>query len=268
MKTARKASPLRFFLWVFGLSAPLWLLQIIIGAKGLPLDIPITDIAAAFVPLGVGYWLTRREQGAVAARALLTRIFDFRRITKKRWYLAICLLPVVIFTCIYLTLLALGSPLPDTWTIAYAVLPVLFLFFFFGALGEEVGYMGYAFEPLERKWGALGAALIIGLPWAAWHYPSMLAQGRSFSWILWGTLGTIAIRVIIVWIYKNAGASLFACILFHALYNLGRVVFPQDASLHPLVDSPIVHYGVIALVALVIAVMGGASLRRVATRAA
>lgn len=261
-RTLTTSRPLKFFLLVFGLSTPLWLLQIIIGKSGLPLDIPITDIVAAFVPLGVAYWLTHREQGSAAARALLKRIFDFRRISQRRWYLAICLLPAIIFIGIYLALMAFGSPLPEGWNIAYSAIPILFLFFFFGALGEEVGYMGYAFEPLERKWGALSAALIIGLPWAIWHFPSMLAQGRGWYWILWGTIGTVAIRVIIVWIYKNTNASLFACILFHALYNLGRALFPHNSTLNPLVDVPAVHYGVTALIAVVIALWTGSMLTR------
>jgi len=267
MKQPNQKFPLTFFLLVFGLSTPLWILQTIIGKSGLPLDIPITDIVAAFMPLGVAYGLIYRKQGRQAANTLLRRIFDFQRVTKKRWYLAICLLPLFIFACIYLVLAAMGSPLPATWQIAYIATPFLFVFFFFGALGEEVGYMGYAFEPLEHKWGALAAALFIGLPWAVWHFPSMLAQGRSFSWILWGTLGTVAIRVMIVWLYQNTSASLFACILFHSLYNLGRVIFPHNTTLNPLVDVPAVHYGVIALITIMIVLLSGPTLSRSGTTA-
>jgi hypothetical protein len=70
-----------------------------------------------------------------------------------------------------------------------------------------------------------------------------------------GTLGTIAIRVLIVWIYNNTNASLFACIVFHALYNTGRVLFPHGAGLNPLVDHPAIHYSVLAITALVVALL-------------
>jgi membrane protease YdiL (CAAX protease family) len=113
--------------------------------------------------------------------------------------------------------------------------------------------MGYAFEPMQRRWGALWAGLLMGVPWAVWHYPSILAQGHDFAWILWGTLGTVAVRVLIVWIYSNTNVSLFACIAFHALYNTGRPLFPHDHTLNPLVDYPAIHYGVIAVIALLVA---------------
>jgi membrane protease YdiL (CAAX protease family) len=250
-----KRSPLKYFLLVFGLSAPLWILQTQIKKSGLPLDIPITDIIAAFMPLTVACILVGSEKGGQAVWDLLKRIFDFRRITCKRWYLVVCLLPLLMFIVIYATLHVAGVPLPDGWQISLLSIPLLLVFFFFGAAGEEVGYMGYAFEPMQKRWGALGAALVIGVPWAVWHYPSILEQGHNFIWILWGTLGTVAIRVLIVWIYNNTNASLFACIMFHAMYNTGRPLFPHSASLNPLVDYPAIHYSVLAVTALIVALL-------------
>jgi membrane protease YdiL (CAAX protease family) len=250
-KTIRR-SPLKYFLLVYGLSAPFWILQTFIKQSGLPLNIPITDIFAAFMPLAAACILVGREGGSSEVRALLGRVFDFRRITKVRWYAVIFLLPVVIFAAIYLILLTLNMPLPNDWNVSLFAIPLLLTFFFLGAIGEEVGYMGYAFEPMQKRFGALSAALFMGVPWAVWHYPSILEQGHGFVWILWGTLGTVAFRIILVWIYNNTNASLFACIVFHALYNTGRVIFPQGNGLNPLVDHPAVHYLVIAVIALAI----------------
>ncbi len=254
-KTNSQKRPFLYFVLVFGLSAPLWLLQVLIRNNDLPLNIPITDILAAFMPLVVGYFLTARESGRKAARDLLKRVFDFKRIARRRWYAAIFLIAPAIFLAIYCVLSIAGVPLPEGWNVSLISIPLLLTFFFLGAAGEEVGYMGYAFEPIQKRWGALGAALIIGLPWAVWHYPSILEQGHDWGWIFWGTIGTIAIRVILVWIYNNTNASLFACIVTHALYNTGRVLFPHDANLNPLVDHPAIHYSVIAIVVLVIALV-------------
>ena len=49
MDTYRR-TPLKFFLLVYALSLPLWIIETMIDVKGLPLDIPINDIAAAFTP--------------------------------------------------------------------------------------------------------------------------------------------------------------------------------------------------------------------------
>jgi len=52
-------------------------------------------------------------------------------------------------------------PLPAEWNIPLMA-PVIFIFFFIGAAGEELGYIGYAIDPLQERWGALTACLIVG----------------------------------------------------------------------------------------------------------
>ena len=98
----------------------------------------------------------------------------------------------------------------------------------------------------------------MGLLWAIWHFPSILQQGHGLIWIAWGTLGTVAVRVLIVWLYNNTGRSVFACIMFHSIANIGRIFFPKDQIHNPLVDYPGIHYSTIALVALFIAFLWGA----------
>ena len=135
--------------------------------------------------------------------------------------------PFPIFGIIYLIIKISGLPLPTLWKISFVSIPFLFVFFFLGAIGEEVGYMGYAVDPLQEKFSALKTSLIIGIPWAIWHYPSIIKQGHDFQWIIWGTIGTIAMRILIIWLYNNTGKSLFACIIFHSLYNLGNNGLPR-----------------------------------------
>lgn len=119
--------------------------------------------------------------------------------------------------------------------------------------------MGYAIEPMQERFGALSASMLMGILWAVWHYPSILEQGHNWTWIAWGTLGTVAARVLIVWIYNNTGKSLFACILFHTSLNLGRPLFPANETLNPLVDYPAIHYVIIAITAVAVAFLWGAT---------
>jgi membrane protease YdiL (CAAX protease family) len=46
-----------------------------------------------------------------------------------------------------------------------------------GPLFEEPGWRGFALARLQAKWGPLAGALILGLLWAAWHYPQYLMPG-------------------------------------------------------------------------------------------
>jgi uncharacterized protein len=154
---------------------------------------------------------------------------------------------------IYQVILISGLPLPDNLNIPFKSIPFLFSSFFLGAICEETGYMGYAIEPMQTWFGALKASILIGIPWAIWHYPSIIQQGHNAVWIAWATLGTVAVRVLIVWIFNNTQKSLFACILFHTMMNLGRPLFPKDETHNPLVDYPDIHYSTIAVVAIIIA---------------
>ena len=251
-----KRSPLIFFLIVFGLSIPFWIIEKFLNIKGLPLDIPIMEIFAAFTPLVAACILVRKEEKG-AIQKLLKRIFDFSKIKKKKWYLAIILLPLLIYLLIYLVMYLMGLSLPEKLHIPMLTMPIFFLFFFIGAVAEEVGYMGYAIDPVQARWSAFKASLIMGLPWAVWHYPSIIKQGHDLIWIAWGTLGTVAVRILIIWIYNNTKKSLFACILFHTIFNVGRILFPKDQSHNPLVDYPDIHYSIIAIVAIIIVFFWG-----------
>ena len=91
--TAKKKLPFKFFLLVYGLSIPLWIVERFVNIKGLPLDIPAMEIFAAFTPLTVACILVHREEGKGAVKKLLLRIFDFSRIRKKIWYVPIIFLP-------------------------------------------------------------------------------------------------------------------------------------------------------------------------------
>jgi len=256
-KMRNNKSPLKFFLLVFGLSIPFWIIETMIDVKGLPLDIPITDIFAALTPLIAATILVYKEEGLIGITKLVKRIFDYSRITKKIWYVPIILLPFLMYLLIYLIIRVLGLSLPSEFHISFISIPFLFMLFFIGAVAEETGYTGYAVEPMQERFGALAASILIGIPWAVWHYPSIIQQGHSLTWIAWGTLGTVAVRVLIVWIYNNTGKSLFASILFHTMLNIGRPLFPKDEMHNPLVDYPEIHYLLIAMTAVIVAFLWG-----------
>ena len=256
ISTAKK-SPLKFFLIVFGLSIPLWAIETTIEVKRLPLGFQVTDILAAFTPLIAAAILVYKEEGRVGITKLFKRILDFSRITKKVWYVPIIFLPVLMYVLIYVVIRVLGLPLPSEFYITFVSIPLLFILFSVGAVAEETGYTGYVIDPMQKRFGALTAGVLIGIPWAVWHYPSIIQQGHNLTWIAWGTLGTVAVRVLIVWIYNNTGKSLFACILFHTLLNVGRPLFPKDETHNPLVDYPDIHYSMIAITTVIVIFLWG-----------
>ena len=86
--------------------------------------------------------------------------------------------------------------------------------------------MGYAYDPMEERWNAFKASLILGIIHAAWHIPAFLNARNTLLWIVGQSLVLIGLRILQVWIYNNTGKSLFAAILFHAVYNVPTLALP------------------------------------------
>lgn len=220
-------SPLLFVVLVFALSLPLWLLGATYAVEILP-GLPLGAVMVV-CPLAAALILVARERGRAGVVAHLAGSFDYRRIKRKRWYLPIVLLQPAIGILSYGFMRVLGVPLPATHPSLTAAV-VLFALFFIGALCEESGWSGYLIDPLQERWGALRASLVLGLVWAVWHWAPLLQVGRAGDWIAWWTLGTVSTRVLHTWLYNNTGKSVFGAILFHAMTNVSWQLFPNHGS--------------------------------------
>ncbi|MEJ7822654.1 MAG: hypothetical protein WKF85_10060, partial [Chitinophagaceae bacterium] len=75
---------------------------------------------------------------------------------------------------------------------------------------------------------------------------------RTATWILWQCLGTVALRVIIVWIYHNTNKSLFAVIVCHTTINMSEYLFPNNGSHY----NPFYFGIILILVAVIISYFG------------
>jgi membrane protease YdiL (CAAX protease family) len=122
----------------------------------------------AIVPIAAALILTFKENGRDGAKKLLGRAFDLKRIVRKIWYVPTLFLPPFVYILVLGLMVLIGKPIPDA-QFPVMVVPVLFLAFFIMALGEEVGWMGYAFEPMQEQWNTFKATLVLGLIWAIWH---------------------------------------------------------------------------------------------------
>ena len=231
MREARSApderSPLWFVVLVFALSVPLWLLGWNYRVEILP-GLPLGAIMVV-APMAAALILIARQSGRGAAAAHLAKSFDARRIAPKYWYLPIILLQPAIAVASYGLMRALQLPLPSPQLSLTAAI-LLFALFLVPALCEESGWSGYLIDPLQERFGALRASLILGTIWAVWHWLPLLQVGRAWDWIGWWTLGTVATRVLHTWLYNNTSKSVFGAALFHAMTNVSWQLFPNHGS--------------------------------------
>jgi membrane protease YdiL (CAAX protease family) len=173
--------------------------------------------------------LVYKEDKTTGVTELLKRSFDYRRIRAKVWYVPTVLLMPGIAVLAYGLMRLVRLPLPAPQFPGVAAL-AMFLAFFIAALGEELGWSGYAIDPMQDRWNALQASILLGLVWATWHIVPLTQVDRSPIWIAWWCLFTVALRVLIVWIYNNTGKSVFAAALYHAIANVSWQLFPNYGS--------------------------------------
>ena len=218
-----------FFLLVFAFSLPFWLLGAGNPVQLLP-GLPLSALGA-FAPALVALFLTYRSDRLPGVWPLLRRSFDYKRLKSTSWFLAILLINPALAVLAYAVIEAMGQPLPAPGPFTLSVLP-LTIFFFIGALGEEIGWSGYATDPLQKRWGTLTAGLILGIVWAIWHFVPLAQAQRSVAWIAWWSLNTVALRMIMTWLYVRGRRSVFGAAVFHTLINLSWQLFPINGSFY------------------------------------
>lgn len=186
----------RFFLLVFALSVPFWVVGAIAGRQLLP-GLPIVDAVIVVCPMLAASILVHRESGTAGVKALLARAFDFGRIRSKAWYAPALLLMPATAVVAYALMRAMNVPLPAPH-VTLLTMASLHLAFLVGAVPEELGWSGYATDALQARWSALQTGIILGVVCAAWHVIQLVQLHRPPAWIAWWSLWTVAARVLFV----------------------------------------------------------------------
>ena len=216
-----------FFILAVLLIVPFWILGTATHLALAP-GIPISALGFVCPALAAAIMVYREDKWR-SVKALLKRSFDYKRIKNWRWYVVVLLLfpAVMVMTYIILRLVGVNVPSPQI-----AIVPTIALIVigFIAAMGEELGWSGYAIDRLQHRWHALPASIILGCMWSLYHYPVLLQLNRSISWMAWWTLYSVAARVIMVWIFNRDGKSVFSMALFHMMLNVAWQLFPINGS--------------------------------------
>ena len=219
---------LPFFGLVFLLSVPLWILGAVAPdfTKIFPIKLPISALMT-FCPLIAAVMLVYKKRKRQGVSELLGLAVDFKKIKDKWWYLAIvCLMPVMTLLSYWYTK-STGALIPEPRTPVLSIV-IFFGIYFIGAIGEEIGWSGYSIDPLQNRFGALNASIILGFIWAVWHIIPWSQTHQTPVWIVWQSVSTVLLRVIMVWLFNNTGKSVFGIVLFHAMINISPYLIPGN----------------------------------------
>jgi uncharacterized protein len=127
----------------------------------------------------------------------------------------------------------LGGPTPvvETTILGLLLLLLLLLLFAFhifpgSALGEELGWRGFALPRMQARHSALAASLIVGAAWGIYHFPLFLlgSPTRPLALFLPFAIGAVIMSIFYTWMYNGTGGSLLIVVLLHATTNLPLTV--------------------------------------------
>ena len=165
------------------------------------------------------------------------RVFDFRKISLK-WYCAIFfIVPAISILAAIISghweQYSFSHKLPS---LALTLLSVPLV-----PLLEELGWRGYVLDRLQEKYTAFISCIILGVLWWGWHLPLFFLPDSIFllmplgSLVFWLYLfNTLAISIIIGWVYNNTGRSVLSAILLHIVLEFcaNTGIIPWDKPEH------------------------------------
>jgi membrane protease YdiL (CAAX protease family) len=214
-----------------------------------------TFYVAVYAPTAVSIALTAIRYGRAGLASLLGSVLRFR----APWlWIALSLLgyPLLWLIVALIQNAATGNLASFSFTPWVVTLPLLLVsarvFIDAGALGEELGWRGFALPRLLELTNARNASLLLGLIWGVWHLPAFFVGSMSQSGLAFVPFvaTVIAFSVLMTWLFVHTRGSVFwAGIVPHTLFNL-----VPHAGIHPV--------GWITMaVALAVLVLGGKHLR-------
>jgi membrane protease YdiL (CAAX protease family) len=212
-----------FFLLSFLISWVVWVPQAAgtLGITGLaiPVDSPL-NLFAVWGPALAAIIVAALTAGRTGLRKLLGSLGQWR--VGIEWYVLILLLPAGIWLAGRVLDMVLGrsyeleSVLSQVGPQYTMMLPFFMILALPSALGEEIGWRGFALPRLQARNSAYESTIILGVLWAVWHIPHNIGQGQTGTPLFVGVLSILPLTVLFTWVYNSTRGSLLLAWLFHA----------------------------------------------------
>jgi uncharacterized protein len=219
-----------FFGLAFGISW-LFLIADALGSRGLiPFRLTLSGpglllvLLMSYGPTFAALIVAWATEGLAGVRTLLGRLVPWR--ASLRWYILALGAPAVFFFVTSTLQGALGATLqPPPGPMQQVLLAGLA-----GSLlhaianGEELGWRGYALPQLLARYSALQASLLLGAIWFAFHTPIMFTVGgvagsQTLDSALPFLVSTLALSVVITWMFMGTHGGVLPIILLHGALN-------------------------------------------------
>lgn len=245
-----------FFVLTYAAAWSLWM-PLVFFRDGMPGALTFALVLlGSLVPSAVAILLIGILHGRGGVRKLLRRLLMWR--VGLRWYVVVLTVPMLVPLGLGMSVLFGGSSPVVEASIVSVMAMFVFSVFPGSALGEELGWRGFALPHLQADRSALGASVVLGAIWGFYHLPLWLIGTESHPPVLFPAFAAsvIAMSVILTWMYNSTGGSLLIVVLLHASSNL-----PLTILLTPLggrmAQSFLISVALLGIVAMAVAAATG-----------
>ncbi len=193
-------------------------------------------LLGSFGPLLAAIIVTTATKSKTGVRHIFRNLLNWQ--IKANWWAAALLLLAGLFAVSALLALLTGGAAPNLGTGTYLI--ELALFLLITAVGEEVGWRGFALPKLQQTRSPLQASLILSLFWWLWHlpfywtYPPAMAGVEQIGFLAaFGILQLvvcIALGLLCAWVYNGSRGALIMPVLLHASWNFWLFGFSGQAA--------------------------------------
>lgn len=220
-RTTRRAL-VAFFITAFGGSWLVWGSEL---ARQQGLIASAVPDAFAYLAVSVAaVTVTTVVGGRAGLRDFAARFAIWR--LSPAWYAVAVLLPALpALAAVALYSLAGGQPQVGALVPLAATVPLLLTQTVTHLLTEEAGWRGFALPRLRSRFSPLGASLILGSLWAAWHLPLffLIASRQSYPFAGFA-VQVLSITIVMTWLFDRTRGSVLIAALFHAAMNTSLAV--------------------------------------------
>ena len=224
-----------FLVMVYVVSSSVALVPFLTRRDVLPFDLALYDSLAPIFGVALpAFIVVAATGGRDGVRDLARRCLRWR--VGVLWYLfAFLSVPAAVLLCAIAVFgRALLDVLVEKWALLFtAVLPQLLFLILFFIIAEEVGFMGFLQARLQDRYGPLKASVIVTVPFALYHLPTLMVEndlGPGSLHIALGFLGILAVlqmfgRIVIMWLYNSTASSVLLVGLWHSSFDATTSAF-------------------------------------------
>jgi membrane protease YdiL (CAAX protease family) len=130
--------------------------------------------------------------------------------------------------------------------------------------GEELAWRGFALPRLQARYNALGASLILSLPFSLFHLPLFFDPAMNMGPFASFVLRAAALAILFTWLYNHTRGSVLLAYIMHAAFNTWTNVFSIVPGNH--FQDWMMTVVMVILAAIVVVVYGPQNLSRTHSR--